>query len=172
MVVETVLDVVGIGYDAQEMYQHPSFGNAGMLLWSIAAAAIPMVPGSYIGRAGGAAIKGSNTINKGSDSIKSVPKVSSKPPTPNPKPPVKKTPTPKERAPNLKVKPYSKKNGINSKLYGKGGRTKNGIALRKGILNAGPIRIGWSWVGSKTLGNYTFRIGLPFGKHIDLKLWK
>lgn len=38
---ETVADVIGIGYDSYQMYQSPSWGNTGMLTWSVAAAFIP-----------------------------------------------------------------------------------------------------------------------------------
>jgi RHS repeat-associated protein len=55
--VETIADVAGIGYDAYEMYKKPSWGNAGMLAWSVGATLIPFVPGSYAGRAGSAAFK-------------------------------------------------------------------------------------------------------------------
>jgi RHS repeat-associated protein len=58
-IVETIADVAAIAYDIHEMYKKPSWGNAGMLAWSVAAAIVPVVPGSYAGRAGSAAIKAS-----------------------------------------------------------------------------------------------------------------
>jgi RHS repeat-associated protein len=56
-IVETIADIAGIAYDGYQMYKKPSWGNAGMLTWSIAATFVPCVPGSYAGRAGAAAFK-------------------------------------------------------------------------------------------------------------------
>lgn len=56
-VVETILDIGGVIYDSQEMYRKPSWGNAGMLVWGVAAVIVPFVPGSYLGRAGAAGFK-------------------------------------------------------------------------------------------------------------------
>jgi len=43
--------------------------------------------------------------------------------------------------------------GRNSFLFGKGAHE-----YRKGILNRGPVRIGWGWKGSKKNGHHVFRI--------------
>lgn len=56
-IVETIADIAGLGYDAYQMYKKPSWGNAGMLAWSVAAVFVPCVPGSYAGRVGAAAFK-------------------------------------------------------------------------------------------------------------------
>jgi RHS repeat-associated protein len=56
-VVETAADIASIGYDSYQLYKKPSWGNAGMLTWSVAATLIPFVPGSYVGRAGATAFK-------------------------------------------------------------------------------------------------------------------
>jgi hypothetical protein len=61
-VVETIADIAGAGYDAYQMYKKPSWGNAGMLTWSIAAVFIPFIPGSYAGRAGSAAFKAAKGV--------------------------------------------------------------------------------------------------------------
>lgn len=91
---ETLLDVAGIGYDSYELVKHPSWGNAGMLAWSVGAAFVPFVPGSYVGRAGAAAVKGTQAAKKAAP-IKKAPRQIAKPPAPKPKPPVKKPPTQK-----------------------------------------------------------------------------
>lgn len=56
-IVETIADIAGLGYDAYQMYKKPSWGNAGMLAWSVAAVFVPCVPGSYAGKAGALAFK-------------------------------------------------------------------------------------------------------------------
>ena len=61
---ETIVDIGGIGYDAYSFWNEPSWGNAGYLGWSVAAAAIPIVPGSYKGRA---AKFGSRALGKADD---------------------------------------------------------------------------------------------------------
>jgi RHS repeat-associated protein len=70
-----------------------------------------------------------------------------------------------------KLAPYSKYTGINSKLLGKGGKA-GAVALRKGKLNRGPVRVGWGWKGSKNTGRYVFRVSVggkkwPYHKHFD-----
>lgn len=74
------------------------------------------------------------------------------------------------------IAPYSRRTGINSRLFGKGGKAANGTVLRKGILNRSAARIGWGWKGSRGSGSYIFRIafggrGWFFHWHIDIKLW-
>lgn len=61
-IVETVADIAGVGYDAYQMYKKPSWGNAGMLAWSVGAVFIPFVPGSYAGHAGAAAFKAAKAV--------------------------------------------------------------------------------------------------------------
>lgn len=101
MAVETVLDAASIGYDAYEFYNNPSWGNAGMLAWSVGATFIPFVPGSWTKRAADA---GSKAITK-APPVKSAPKSQAKPPVPQPKPPAKKPPTPQAPKPAPKQAP-------------------------------------------------------------------
>ncbi len=56
-IVETIADIASIGYDSYQLYKKPSWGNAGMLAWSVAAVFVPFVPGSYAGKAGMATVK-------------------------------------------------------------------------------------------------------------------
>ncbi|MBW7477851.1 hypothetical protein K0T92_24380, partial [Paenibacillus oenotherae] len=49
-VVETIVDIASIGWSAYELYENPSWGNAGFLLWDIAATLLPFVPGSYVAK--------------------------------------------------------------------------------------------------------------------------
>lgn len=44
---ETVFDVLGIIWSANDFYNNPSWKNAGYLAWDIGATIIPFVPGSY-----------------------------------------------------------------------------------------------------------------------------
>ena len=76
-VLETIADVASIGYDSYQLYKKPSWGNAGMLAWSVAAAFVPFVPGSYVGRAGAAAVKKVSNAGTGGKKIvqKQAPKV-------------------------------------------------------------------------------------------------
>ncbi len=49
--IETALDVAGLAYDINAFRKNRTLGNAGFMFWSAAAVAIPIVPGSYAGRA-------------------------------------------------------------------------------------------------------------------------
>ena len=55
-VVETIADVGGIAYDANQFRKKRSWGNFGMLMWSVGATIVPFAPGSWAGRGGKAAI--------------------------------------------------------------------------------------------------------------------
>lgn len=61
---ETVMDIVDIGMSAYDMYNEPSWTNAGLLTWSIAATVIPYVPGAWVAKAGKAAEKVSEVAKK------------------------------------------------------------------------------------------------------------
>lgn len=76
--VETIADIAGIGYDAYEMYKKPSWGNAGMLAWSVAAAFVPFVPGSYAGRGIAAGVKATTKAKSATNATKKVVQGSSK----------------------------------------------------------------------------------------------
>ncbi len=176
MIVETVADIAGIGYDSYELWNHPSLGNASMLGWSVVAAFIPIVPGSYVGRAGAAAIKETKATGKVTP-LKKAPKAISKPPVS--KAPLKKPP----KAGGSKIF-NSKRGGVSSKQFG---NSRHGSRMGKLNNKANSWRIGWSHVGSKSSGAAVFRIRTPvakfnlFGKsfklggHIDLfkgpRLW-
>ena len=51
-VIDTIVDVCGIGYDAVAFCKEPSWGNAGCFCWSVGATFVPCVPGSWAGRGG------------------------------------------------------------------------------------------------------------------------
>lgn len=51
-IVETAADVAGIAYDANQFRKKRTWGNFGMVIWSIGATAIPFAPGSWAGRGG------------------------------------------------------------------------------------------------------------------------
>ena len=48
--VETVIDIVSLGWSLEAMLQNPSWANAGFLAWDIAGTLIPYVPGSYVAK--------------------------------------------------------------------------------------------------------------------------
>lgn len=56
-VAETVFDVASIGYSSYEFSNDPSLENGLFLVWDVAAAALPFVPGSYVARGGRAVSK-------------------------------------------------------------------------------------------------------------------
>lgn len=146
-VVDTALDIASIGYDSYQMYKNPSWGNAGMLAWSVGATFIPFVPGSYVGRAGAAGVK---AVDK-APPVSSAPKQVSKPPTPAPRPPAKKPPT----------------NSVSQKLYKSGtfgarstlfGHSQMGAKAQGSWNRTGSsFKIGWS---RDKQGRTEFRIGL------------
>jgi RHS repeat-associated protein len=59
--IETLADIVGVGYDTIELVRKPSWSNAGFLGWSVGSVVLPYVPGSYVGRAARAA-KGTRAV--------------------------------------------------------------------------------------------------------------
>lgn len=44
---ETLLDVISIAWSAYDLWDDPSWANAGFLVWDVGATLIPFVPGSY-----------------------------------------------------------------------------------------------------------------------------
>jgi RHS repeat-associated protein len=48
--VETIADVLSIGYSGFNLWKNPSWSNAGYLAWDVGAALIPYVPGSYVAK--------------------------------------------------------------------------------------------------------------------------
>lgn len=54
---ETALDVAGLVADAYDFYKKPSLLNGVFLAWSVASVVVPILPGSYVGRAAKAASK-------------------------------------------------------------------------------------------------------------------
>ena len=72
-----------------------------------------------------------------------------------------------------RISPYSKYTGINSRLFGSSRTIKGGVQLRKGLLNRGPVRAGWSKY-AKNGGNAQFRLAaggrrIPFHSHYEIK---
>lgn len=122
-----------------------------MLGWSVAAVAVPFVPGSYAGRAGAAAIKGTKALEK-AEPLKKVPKVHSKPPAPKPKPPVKKPPTQKApRKPPKKSAPKQHKKNVrigNGRISaGAAPKYFKRMPLKQQLRNPVSIPISRSWAG-------------------------
>ncbi len=62
-VVDTVLDVVSVGFSLYDMITDPSWENALYLLWDVASVCIPFVPGSYVAKA----VKYTSKFIKGMD---------------------------------------------------------------------------------------------------------
>lgn len=56
-VVETIIDVVSIGWSLYQFIKAPSWINFGYLAWDIGSAFIPFVPGSYTAKGGKLAVK-------------------------------------------------------------------------------------------------------------------
>jgi hypothetical protein len=56
--VETVADFIDIGWSAYDLWNEPSWGNAGLLLWSVGATFIPYVPGAWVAKIGKVAHRG------------------------------------------------------------------------------------------------------------------
>lgn len=76
--VETALDVVGLVADAYDFYKKPSLLNGVFLTWSIVSVVVPLIPGSYVGRAAKVAGKADDvadmykTIKRTGDAIDAV----------------------------------------------------------------------------------------------------
>ena len=49
-ILETVLDVASAVYSGYQLIKNPSLANLAFLAWDVGAAALPFVPGSYVGR--------------------------------------------------------------------------------------------------------------------------
>ena len=134
-VIETIADAGAVGYDAYQFAKKPSWANAGMLTWSVAAVFIPFVPGSYAGHAGAAALKSAKgaapaMIKKAVSTVSKIKSVT-------------------------RISPYSKYTGLNSKLFGSGASYKSIGTVRKGVLNSNNIvRAGWT----QSQGKNVFRI--------------
>lgn len=74
---ETALDVVSIAWSAYDFIKKPNLLNGISLAWDVAAAVIPCVPGSYVGKAVKAVTKGAKAakaISKVSKIVKAIDK--------------------------------------------------------------------------------------------------
>jgi hypothetical protein len=69
MAVETIADAVFFALDIYQFASDPSLVNAAFLAWDIAALAIPVVPGSYVGQGLKA---GTKALSKADDATKVV----------------------------------------------------------------------------------------------------
>jgi len=152
--VETIVDAAAIGYDAYQLYDKPSWGNAGLLAWSVAATLVPFVPGSYVYRAG-KAIKAAE------------PKMTKKATTVVPR----KAVVPRIAAVKERIGGYTSPVFGNPTL-----RNPYGVnAGRSGILNnkSSPVRVGWSVARDKhQVMRPVFRISIQIGGwkwHINIK---
>lgn len=148
---ETAFDIASVGYDANEFHNKPSWGNFGMLAWSVTAVVLPFVPGSYVGRAGAAAIKGTKALDK-VDSVKDTAKAASKAPAPKPKPPVKKPPTqqPPKKAPKKSTSNQHRKSvRIGSGRISAGAAPKyfKKMSFREQLKHPVSVHFGKGWGG-------------------------
>ena len=64
---ETVFDVVSLGFSVYDMFKEPSWTNFGFLVWDVASL-LPFVPGSYAGKA----VKAISKIDDVTDTLKIV----------------------------------------------------------------------------------------------------
>jgi len=56
--VETIADIADVGASAYDLWEKPSWSNAGFLIWSIAAVFVPYVPGAWTAKLGKTAVRG------------------------------------------------------------------------------------------------------------------
>ena len=61
--VETIIDVISVGWSIYDMWKEPSWVNAGFLIWDAASVIVPYAPGSYT-------VKGPKYMNKISNVFK------------------------------------------------------------------------------------------------------
>ena len=61
--IETIIDVVSIGWSLADFISKPSWINFGYLVWDTAAAFIPFVPGSYTVKGGKIAVKVASKVS-------------------------------------------------------------------------------------------------------------
>ena len=62
-VIETIVDVVSVGWSLYKFIKAPSWINFGYLAWDVASAFIPFVPGSYTAKGGKLAVKIASNIS-------------------------------------------------------------------------------------------------------------
>jgi signal transduction histidine kinase len=53
--IETIADVIGLFWSISDMWNDPSWANAGFIAWDVASIVVPIAPGSYVGRGARAA---------------------------------------------------------------------------------------------------------------------
>ena len=63
--VDTVVDIISVSWSAYDLYKHPTWGNLGYLAWDVVAAAVPIVPASYVA-------KGAKALSKADDVVDAV----------------------------------------------------------------------------------------------------
>ncbi len=148
-----IVDIGSLAYSAYQFNKDPSLKNLAFL----GSEFIPGIPGAGALRVGGKVLKpaarSTKAIGRGVDGLNAI----------------------------TKPKPFARSMGINSKLFGKGGTVsktassglKKSVELRKGIVNRGPVRIGWGWQGSSKAGGFVFRLafgwpGTSFHYHVNL----
>jgi hypothetical protein len=68
--VETIADIVSIGYSLAGFIKEPSWANAGYLAWDVGAAVAPYVPGSYAAKTVKVGSKVAGKINIGKRAFK------------------------------------------------------------------------------------------------------
>lgn len=62
--IETLADILDVGMSAYDLYNEPSWQNAGYMIWSLAAVALPYVPGAYVAKGLKAADKGHDAFQR------------------------------------------------------------------------------------------------------------
>ena len=62
--IETALDIASALYSAYNLIGNPSWENAGYLLWDVASAIIPVLPGSYLATGGKVLFKAGGKIDE------------------------------------------------------------------------------------------------------------
>jgi len=72
-IVETVVDIASVGFSAYDMYENPSWGNAGLLLLDLGGAMLPYVPAVGAVRHAGKIDNLVKGADKASDVAKKVP---------------------------------------------------------------------------------------------------
>ena len=67
--VETVVDILSIGWSLNDLVADPSLSNLGFLVWDIGAAVVPYIPGSYVKKGSTAVNKVVKIVTKADDSV-------------------------------------------------------------------------------------------------------
>jgi RHS repeat-associated protein len=141
-VLETVADVGSMIHSSYELFNEPSWGNAGYLAWDVAATFIPVLPGSYVAKGGKILLKSDKIIDAGKHTFKRIPVANFE-----------------QFTDNIK--------GIGGSLYGNKAvrQGSQNFAKISGKINHTYAK-GWSFVNSKFKKGYVLRTKI-YGEKID-----